>query len=76
MICEDAKNEPIGPITAPCETLTCSRCGCLYPSRGKSDPGYCRVCEPVIKALKGGPLNGSSVYHGDDRQHSGLLEDD
>ena len=76
MVCEECKIEPIEPVQAKTEMLTCERCGCLYPYRGKNDPGLCRVCEPIVKALKGGPLNGSSVYHGGGRRHSGLLEEE
>lgn len=76
MVCEDCKIEPIKPITAPAERLICKRCGCIYTSRGKSDSGYCRDCEQVMKALSGGPLSGARLYHGDEHRHSGLLEED
>ena len=76
MVCEDCKIEPIKPITAPAEKLICKRCGSLYVSRGKNDPGMCRVCEQVTGALSGGPLNGMRVYHEDDKKHSGLIEEE
>lgn len=76
MICEECRIEPIKPITAPAERLTCKKCGCIYVSRGKNDCGYCRDCEQVMKALSGGPLNGASVYHGEDKRYSGLIEEE
>lgn len=69
MVCEACKIEPIEPIRAPTETLTCKRCGCLYVSSGKNDKGYCRDCDRTMNALlKGGPLNG--------KHYSGLLEEE
>lgn len=69
MMISDAKGEKIAPITAQTEMLQCGRCGCIYPSKGKSDTGYCRDCQKTINAiLKGGPLDGM--------RHSGLLEDE
>lgn len=38
------------------ETLTCADCGRKYVSRGKKDPGICRVCE-VKHNYIGGPLD-------------------
>lgn len=50
-------------IHAPTETLTCSRCGKSYFSRGKHDSGICRECEKKEKAhLVGGPLDGEKAY--------------
>lgn len=69
MICEDCKIEPVAPVTAKAEILTCKRCGCLYPSIGKGDSGYCRDCKNTLDVLlKGGPLDGM--------RNSGLLEVD
>lgn len=69
MVCEACKIEPIEPLHAPVETLTCKRCGCIYPSIGKADSGYCRDCKNTLDVLlKGGPLDGM--------RNSGLLEVD
>lgn len=50
--------------------ITCSKCGKVFPSRGKKDeyaldgilPVYCDECqEGLIKKLIGGPLDGGKV---------------
>ena len=50
--------------------IICSKCGKVFPSRGKEDeyaldgilPVYCDECEEqAIKELIGGPLNGGKV---------------
>ena len=38
------------------EMLTCKECGRNYVSRGKKDPGICRVCEAEHNFI-GGPLD-------------------
>lgn len=62
MVLEDIPKEgtPEVIIYGPCETLTCKYCGKEYPSRGKNDPGYCRVCEAnmIQHTYSGGPLDG------------------
>lgn len=67
MVCEACKIEPIEPLHAPAETLTCKRCGCIYVSIGIKDSGYCPNCEKTANALHGGILG---------RHHSGLLEEE
>ena len=60
-------NPPVA-VYAPAETLICKICGKEYVSRGKNDPGYCRVCEANQRysqaaqlPLSGGPLDGEVI---------------
>lgn len=45
------------------EKFTCAKCGRVYVSRGKHDPGnLCRDCEAEqIAVLIGGPCNGEKA---------------
>ena len=50
-------------VHAPTETLTCSKCGQPYFSRGKHDIGICRKCEQEQNAhCIGGPYDGEPAH--------------
>lgn len=61
MICEEMhkSDNPHIVVHAPAEMLKCTICGREYFSRGKYDPGYCRICEQemIDKKLTGEVLN-------------------
>ena len=45
------------------EKLTCRKCGKVYVSRGKQDPGICRDCEREQNAMCiGGVYDGESAH--------------
>ena len=45
------------------EKLTCRKCGKVYVSRGKHDPGICRDCEREQNAMCiGGVYDGESAH--------------
>lgn len=75
MICEDHKQEPIGPIYAPAETLICRICGGSYVSSGAKDDGICQFCK---RKMQERPLETAAAVYPEvvEEKHSGMIEDD
>lgn len=68
MVLQDENRIVLTPDHIP--MITCSKCGKVFPSRGKEDeyaldgilPVYCDECQKeFIKELIGGPLDGRKV---------------